>query len=95
MNAFLQSVTYFFMRKDDFASRLLDVAAPQAINRFSIVVWNLLYIGVAAFTTDTSMGPPVKKRLIHVKQSVVTVLVHAGKTSETMAHKTVFRIYGV
>jgi len=83
------------MGKNDFACRLLNVAATQAIHWFCVVVWNLLDIGVATFAANARVGALAEECFIHIKQAVVALLVHTGKTSEAMTHKTVLCVYGV
>ena len=95
VNAAFEMLAYLGMCKNDFACRLLYVTATQAINRLRVVVWDLIDICVATLTANARVGPPVKKCFIHIKQSVITLLVHAGKSPETMTHEAVLCIYGV
>ena len=89
VNAAFEMLAYLGMCKNDFACRLLDVTATQAINRFCVIMWNLLDVSVTSFAADARMGPSVKECFIHIKQAIVTILVHTGKTSEAMTHEAV------
>ena len=83
------------MCKDDFARWFFYMAATKAIHRFGAIVRNLVYVGMAALAANPCVGALAEKLFIHIKQAVVALLVHAGKTSEAMTHETVLCVYSV
>jgi hypothetical protein len=89
VNAVFERLMYFCMGKNDFACRFINVATTQAIHWFCVVVWNLLDIGVTTFAANARVGTLTEKCFIHIKQAVVALLIHAGKTSEAVAHETI------
>jgi hypothetical protein len=71
------------------------MTTAEAIYRLGIVVRELVDIDVTARAIDACMRPPAEKRLVHVKETVHAILVHARETTETMAHQTVLGIHRI
>jgi hypothetical protein len=85
----VNAVPQFFMDEHVFASRHFNIMATAAVHRLCIIVRGLFDIGVAVFAADTCVGTLTEKSFVHIKQAIGIFLIHAGKTSEAVAHQTV------
>ena len=89
MNAAFEMFVHFGVREDDLTRRFFDVAATQEIHRFGAIVWDLVYVGMAALATDPRVGALAEEFFVHVEKAIVALFVHAGKTAKPVAHQAV------
>jgi hypothetical protein len=89
VNAAFEMLAYLGMCKDDLSRWFFYMATTQAIHWFSIVVRNLLDIGVTTFAANARVGALAEELFVHIEETIVSIFVHAGKTSEAVAHETV------
>jgi hypothetical protein len=89
VNAAFEMVTHFGVCENNLTRRFFDVAATQAIHRFGAIVWDLVYVGMAALAANPCVGALAEKLFVHVKKAIVALLVHAGKTPKPVAHQAV------